>query len=59
MFFGMAEPTLSVFVDESGRFQFPDRASPYYIISLVIHDQRVPIDGLITFNEKKPIDRSC
>ena len=47
MFFGMAEPTLSVFVDESGRFQFPDRASPYYIISLVIHDQRVPIDGLI------------
>ena len=41
------EPTLSVFVDESGRFQHPDKESPYYIISLVMHDQRVQIDGLI------------
>ncbi len=41
------ESTLSVFVDESGRFQFPDKESPYYIISLVMHDQRVPIKGLI------------
>ena len=38
---------MSVFVDELGRFQHPDRESPYYIISLVMHDQRAQIDGLI------------
>ena len=42
----MREKTLSVFVDESGRFQHPDDDSPYYIISLVLHDQSQPIDGL-------------
>jgi len=26
----MANATLSIFVDESGRFQFPDAESPYY-----------------------------
>lgn len=41
------EATLSVFVDESGRFQFPDMESPYYIVALVMHDQRVSIEGLI------------
>ena len=43
----MADVTLSIFVDESGRFQFPDATSPYYIISLVLHDQRKPIDDLV------------
>lgn len=43
----MANATLSIFVDESGRFQFPDADSPYYIVALVLHDQRIPIDGLI------------
>lgn len=43
----MANATLSIFVDESGRFQFPDATSPYYIVSLVLHDQRIPIDGLV------------
>jgi hypothetical protein len=41
------DATLSIFVDESGRFQFPDRESPYYIVSLVMHDQRILIEGLI------------
>ena len=41
------DATLSVFVDESGRFQLPDRESSYYIVSLVMHNQRVPIDGLV------------
>jgi len=41
------DTTLSIFVDESGRFQFPDRESPYYIVSLVMHDQRILIEGLI------------
>ena len=48
----MADVTLSIFVDESGRFQFPDAASPYYIVSLVLHDQRKPIDGLIAELER-------
>ena len=39
----MTDVTLSIFVDESGRFQFPDKDSPYYIISMVMHDQRVQI----------------
>ena len=33
------EKTLSVFVDESGTFQFPDPSSRFYIIALVFHDQ--------------------
>ena len=43
----MADATLSVFVDESVRFQLPDESSQYYIVSLVLHDQRVQIDGLV------------
>ena len=43
----MTDVTLSIFVDESGRFQFPDATSPYYIVSLVLHDQRKPIDDLV------------
>ena len=35
----MAERTLSVFVDESGIFQYPDTISRFYILSLVLHDQ--------------------
>ena len=54
----MADATLSIFVDESGRFQFPDRESPYYIVSMVIHDQRIPIGALVDelnrhFNEMR------
>ena len=35
---------LSVFVDESGDFGDYDANSPYYIVSLVFHDQRNTID---------------
>ena len=38
---------LSVFVDESGRFQHPDVFSPFYILGLVIHDQSVDINPLV------------
>lgn len=31
--------TLSIFVDESGRFQYPDDESRFYILGLVFHDQ--------------------
>lgn len=43
----MTNATLSIFVDESGRFQYPDKESPYYIISMVLHDQRISITGLV------------
>lgn len=43
----MTDAILSIFVDESGRFQFPDADSPYYIVSMVFHDQRVPINDLV------------
>ena len=39
----MNEGTLSIFVDESGRFQYPDNASRFYIISMVLHDQAFDI----------------
>ena len=39
----MQEKTLSVFVDESGRFQHPDAMSRFYIVGLVLHDQSVEI----------------
>ena len=35
----MASGTLSIFVDESGIFQYPDPLSRFYILSLVFHDQ--------------------
>jgi hypothetical protein len=34
---------LSVFVDESGSFLYPDRDSRFYIIGMVFHDQSVDI----------------
>ena len=44
----MEKSTLSVFVDESGRFQFPDAISRFYILTLVLHDQRAGIEALVS-----------
>lgn len=41
------EKTLSVFVDESGTFRYPDPTSRYYIVSLVLHDQSFDINPFI------------
>ena len=41
----MDKKTLSVFVDESGRFRHPDPDSRFYIVSLVLHDQSVDISS--------------
>ena len=35
----MQKKVLSVFVDESGKFQYPDSDSRFYIVGLVFHDQ--------------------
>lgn len=36
----MKDSVLSIFVDESGRFQYPDYDSRFYIVGMVFHDQR-------------------
>jgi len=43
----MQKKKLSVFVDESGKFQYPDAISRFYIVSLVLHDQSVEIGDLV------------
>jgi len=47
-FNGMNEKTLSIFVDESGRFQYPDPDSRFYIVSPVLHDQAVDLVPALT-----------
>ena len=39
------QKTISVFVDESGDFGKYDKACPYYIISMVFHNQNKPINS--------------
>ena len=41
------EKILSVFVDESGMFKYPDPDSRFYIVGMVFHDQSVDISPLI------------
>ena len=48
----MIEHTLSVFIDESGDFGAYESHAPYYIVSLVFHDQAVAIDNNIRVFEK-------
>lgn len=51
----MAE--LSVFVDESGDFGEVSAHSPYYIVSLVLHDQMRPIAGQVErFRQKIQVE---
>ena len=45
---------LSVFVDESGMFKYPDPDSRFYIVGLVFHDQDVDIAPLV-----RQMDRSA
>ena len=42
----MPVKTLSIFVDESGRFLHPDEESRFYILGLVLHDQSHDIGPL-------------
>lgn len=44
---------LSVFVDESGRFQHPDECSRFYIVGMVFHDQSKDISAAV-----KDLDRN-
>ena len=55
-----AKSALSVFVDESGTFRYPDPSSRYYIVSLVFHDQsfdiRPFVHDLDTATERMGLD---
>ena len=44
---------LSIFVDESGDFGEYDYHSPYYIISMVLHDQDTDISNDIKLFENE------
>lgn len=44
---------LSIFVDESGDFGEYDYHAPFYIISMVLHDQTVSIDEDLIVLEKE------
>lgn len=44
---------LSVFVDESGDFGAVSKHSPYYLFSLVLHDQQFPIDEMVKELDRK------
>ncbi|MEL7604077.1 MAG: hypothetical protein AAGU77_13055, partial [Bacillota bacterium] len=43
----MGKKILSIFVDESGDFGEYCPQTPYYLVSLVLHDQSVSVDGNI------------
>jgi hypothetical protein len=43
----MKNKILSVFVDESGRFQHPDAESRFYIVGFVFHDQNFSVTDLV------------
>lgn len=44
----MSEKVLSVFIDESGDFGAFERHSPYYLVSMVLHDQDIDISEQIS-----------
>ena len=44
----MSDRTLSVFIDESGDFGPYEQHSPYYLVSLVLHDQSIDISKNIS-----------
>lgn len=43
----MNDKILSVFVDESGNFGYPDSVSRFYVVALVFHDQFKSIDTAV------------
>lgn len=59
----MEMKTLSIFVDESGRFQYPDAGSRFYILGLVLHDQSQAIGDqvadLARAEEELGLDGHC
>lgn len=44
---------LSIFIDESGDFGEYDFHSPFYIITMVFHNQKTPINNAISFLDQE------
>lgn len=44
---------LSIFIDESGDFGEYDYRSPWYIVTMVFHDQQVSIQEPLEYLEKE------
>ncbi len=44
----MSEKILSVFIDESGDFGTYERHAPYYLVSMVLHDQSTGISAQVS-----------
>ena len=48
----MDAKAISIFVDESGSFTYPDEMSPYYLVGLVLHDQDKAVHDAIARYER-------
>ena len=48
----MEAKVLSIFVDESGNFRFPDSECRFYILGMVLHDQSIDISSEIAKLER-------
>ena len=53
---GRRMKTLSIFVDESGRFQHPDADSRFYILGMVFHDQSHDISCIVADLERSELE---
>lgn len=53
---GRRMKTLSIFVDESGRFQHPDADSRFYILGMVFHDQSHDISRIVVDLERSELE---
>ena len=49
----MDAKAISIFVDESGSFTYPDEMSPYYLVGLVLHDQDKAVHDAIARYERE------
>lgn len=47
------EKIISVFIDESGDFGEYDKNCPYYLVSMVLHNQSIDVSKDIEFLDKK------
>ncbi|MCF0116701.1 MAG: DUF3800 domain-containing protein [Bacilli bacterium] len=47
--------TISVFIDESGNFDFKTSTSKYYILTLIFHDQSINLKNYFDLIKDKPV----
>ena len=52
----MAEKILSIFVDESGDFGPYQSHCPFYLVSMVLHDQQIDLSHLIKEHDRRMAD---